>query len=276
MNVVVLTGTDAQHAYVARALAATGLVTAVVQDRGRPRSQRQRLVSARRRFGLRGAVARAGVRGALSISGIAGARDRRTMQILGPPSLPASVPVHEVRGVNAVATQSLLRQLAPDILCVYGTSIVRDDTLALAGRIALNLHTGISPYYRGADCAFWPLHEGEPHMLGATVHECTSAVDGGAIFAVRRAVLEAADDVGAVFARCVFAGAGCYAEVLQAVVDGTARGVPQDLSQGREYRAAMRDGKAKRHVQHLLHRGLLTQFVRDGQPEKWSAQTRSQ
>ncbi len=65
----------------------------------------------------------------------------------------------------------------------------------------LNLHTGVSPRYRGADCEFWPWHEQELNFLGATVHSCTSDLDGGAIFGIATAKLEANDGLGAVFGR---------------------------------------------------------------------------
>ena len=86
-------------------------------------------------------------------------------------------------GINTPDSVRLVEQLDPDILLVFGTGIVGKAVLSKAKRIALNMHTGISPYYRGCDCAFWPLYNREWDMVGATVHECTQDVDGGRIFA---------------------------------------------------------------------------------------------
>ena len=34
---------------------------------------------------------------------------------------------------------------------------------------ALNIHMGISPYYRGTDCNFWAIYDGFPNYVGGTV-----------------------------------------------------------------------------------------------------------
>lgn len=112
-------------------------------------------------------------------------------------------------------------------------------------------------------------------MLGATVHECTSRIDGGDIFGIARAEVEADDGVGAVFARCVRAGAVAYARVLEDVVAGRGRRVPQDPALGREFRAAMRTARAERRVHELLGAGLLRDYVAAGRPDDWSPGGRS-
>jgi len=178
-------------------------------------------------------------------------------RLLGAAEFPTRVDKATTTGVNSAETVAALTKMAPDILCVYGTAVVRDEVLSLAPRIALNLHTGISPRYRGADCAFWPLHNREPEWVGATVHECTSAIDGGSIFGIRRASLAGNEGVAGVFARAVIAGANLYSEVVNDVLVGHAFSQPQDLTQGREYRAASRDWRAELRVHRQLKSGLL-------------------
>ncbi|MDP6174409.1 MAG: hypothetical protein QGF09_09605, partial [Rhodospirillales bacterium] len=48
-------------------------------------------------------------------------------------------------------------------------------------RGALNIHMGVSPYYRGNSCNFWPLYDGRPDMVGATIHLLSAGLDSGAI-----------------------------------------------------------------------------------------------
>ena len=40
---------------------------------------------------------------------------------------------------------------------------------------------GISPYYRGADCNFWAMYDGNSHLVGATIHMLSKGLDSGAI-----------------------------------------------------------------------------------------------
>lgn len=273
-GVVVLTGTAVEHRYVTRILAAGLDVAAVVTDLGARRGRLDRLARARRRFGTRGLLERSALRAVLRASGESGRRNRALIDVLGDPAFPAGVPTFTTFGVNDAATRRLLHELSPDVLCVYGTSIVGRDTLASARRIALNLHTGISPRYRGADCTFWPLYNGEPQWLGATVHECTADVDGGAVYGTARARLEASDGVAEVFGRCVVAGADLYAHVTADALAGTAAATPQDLRQGTDYRVAARDWRAELVVRRALRDGLVRDYVAAGQPSAWEA-TRS-
>src|SRR6185437_7797694 len=143
----------------------------------------------------------------------------------------------------------------------YGTVLVSSRVLSLAKVIALNMHTGISPYYRGADCAFWPLYNGELEMVGATVHECTRDIDGGRIFGTAKAHLRPDDDVFSVFARSVMAGADLYVATVKELIAGKLDGVTQDLSLGREYKACDRNVAAERAVRNKIREGLIKNFV---------------
>jgi len=104
------------------------------------------------------------------------------------------------------------------------------------GRFSAARATGVSPYYRGTACTFWPIVNGEFDMVGATVHECTDRVDGGKIYTVVRAQVARGDDLHTVFGRAVVAGAEAYAKVMQQYLDKGLEGVPQDLRVGREYK----------------------------------------
>ncbi len=266
-RVVLLTGDEVQHRFVARALAEGPGLAAIVVNVGVRRSRMARVKRAATRFGVRRLAARVALRWLLVVTGERRRRNRALLTVLGDPPFPEPVPRFTVAGVNTSEAQSILEELQPDVLCVYGTSLVSDKTLSIARHLALNLHTGISPRYRGADCSFWPLHRQEPEWLGATVHECTAKVDGGAIYAVARPHLAANDGVGEVFARCVAEGARLYAKVVGDVMAGTAVGNAQDLSAGTEYRAAMHDWRAELTVRSALRGGLIRDYVAAGQPE---------
>jgi hypothetical protein len=69
----------------------------------------------------------------------------------------------------------------PDLLIAYGCSIIRDPLLStFKGRI-LNVHLGLSPYYRGAGTNYWPLVNGEPEYVGATFMHIDAGIDTGEI-----------------------------------------------------------------------------------------------
>jgi len=169
--------------------------------------------------------------------------------------------LHHVRGINSPDGLQTVSSLQPDVLLVYGTVVVGSKIISLARIVALNMHTGISPYYRGADCAFWPIYNRELHMVGATVHECTKNIDGGKIFGTTRAQLFPDDDVFSVFARSVIAGADLYLRIVRELIAGRLTGVQQDLSLGKEYRALMRNVRAERKVRYAIKEGIIRRYI---------------
>ena len=261
-RIVILIGAEEpQHRYVASRLAELPNSTIVIA-RHPDVPLTKKITRAAKRFGAVNAISRLLLKIALRITGESSRRNLDLGRVLGDPQFPGHVEVYRTSGVNSVETQTLLRELAPDILCVYGTYIVSDLTLSIAP-IALNLHTGISPRYRGADCEFWPLHQGELNYIGATVHACTSDVDGGLIYSIAPATMQAQDGLGAVFGRCVVIGSSIYKTAVQDLISerGT-KAVPQNLRDGKEYKAVMRGWIAEFRVMLAIRRGLIRDYVK--------------
>ena len=72
--------------------------------------------------------------------------------------------------------------LNSDIFIVFGSSFIKKDLVNfLIDHKALNIHLGISPYYRGTDCNFWALFDNNPHLVGATIHLLSKRLDSGPI-----------------------------------------------------------------------------------------------
>jgi methionyl-tRNA formyltransferase len=165
--------------------------------------------------------------------------------------------VVRVSGINSPEAHAAVSALQPTVLLVYGTVIVRDDMLERAEDLSFNLHTGMSPRYRGTECTSWPLVNGEPEWIGVTVHECKAAVDGGPIFACTRSPVEPGDGVHEVFARAVAEGAERYVAVVRRYLRGELDGEPQDLAAGNEYR-----GYQWTLLQELRARRALSRLAR--------------
>ena len=257
--VVLIGGEQVPHRYVARTLAQLDNVSIVIAKQPRRRLVKRVTRAAKRPLVT---VSRKLLKLALRVTGELARRQADLTRVLGDPTIPPSVRVYKTAEVNSHETQSLLRKLAPDILCIYGTLIASHATLSIAP-LALNLHTGMSPRYRGADCEFWPVHEGELNWIGATVHRCTSDVDGGAIYRTEAAMLEPDDGLGAVFGRCVVTGSRLYRTVVQDLVSmQEVKTLPQDLSDGREYKSAMRGWFAKIRVMRSINRGSIRDYVK--------------
>ncbi len=86
--------------------------------------------------------------------------------------------------VDDINSQNLLDKIKKecfDVVCLFGTAILNDDWLKLFPDKIINLHLGLSPFYRGSATLFWPFVNKELKFLGTTIHIATKKVDGGKI-----------------------------------------------------------------------------------------------
>ena len=267
MRLVILTGTGPEHRYVAAALAAAFPqdLQAIVLAEPPPKSLWAQASSYARRYTVRQLGSRVYAKLYSRLMRHAARRARTLSRMLFPAgdggSLPRPDLVRTVPFYNSGKGLQLLQSLAPDVIAVYGTNVIKASVMALPRLGILNMHTGISPYYRGCDCYFWPLYNRELHMLGATVHECVREIDGGRIFATTGIELQPDDDLFMVFARCISAGADLYVKKVRELADHDLSGTTQDLSIGTEYKAHQKGFLAEWKVRRAIQGGLVRQFV---------------
>ncbi|WP_440652167.1 formyltransferase family protein [Candidatus Pelagibacter sp. HIMB1542] len=84
--------------------------------------------------------------------------------------------------VNKLPLSFLENFLKSDIYVVFGSSYIKGELLDfLTKQGSINIHAGVSPYYRGADCNFWALYDDNPHLVGSTIHLLSKGLDSGPI-----------------------------------------------------------------------------------------------
>ena len=261
---VLLTGAGPEHRYVSNRLVEAGAVDLVLVEHGRTMSRRQRVRQLLRRYGVGGLGSRLALATYRSALRDSRDRERALTRVLGSRSLVHAHPelVRDVASVNDPLAREIVGGLEEPRVLVYGTGIVGQRTLMLSAGTPLNMHTGMSPHYRGSSCAFWPVHNGELHRVGATVHEITPSVDGGRIYAIAQAALDRNDGLHDVFARAVIIGTDLYLEVLGRIdrPEYERSAQPQDLTVGVEYRAAMRGVRAEMRTRRMIRRGVVRDF----------------
>lgn len=93
-------------------------------------------------------------------------------------SKPFFIPKGNINNVNYIKN---IVELAPEVVAAYGCSIIREPLLSSFPRRIINVHLGLSPYYRGSGTNFWPLVEGRPEYVGATFMYMDAGIDTGEI-----------------------------------------------------------------------------------------------
>lgn len=251
LRVLVLCGRSPRHLYVANKLCQVADVLAIVQELGseftwkklartlRPDNffrKTWRWLRDRRRY--------------------TGNREERFFFGERPAQLDQPGLVREVPHINHPDVVALARKLTPDVIAVFGTSLIRGDLLKL-GRLGMaNLHGGLSPQYRGADCTFWALYNGEPSKIGCTLHWIDAGIDTGGLIAHVSPKILPDDDELSLFWRSVETSASVYAELLRRLAAGDRVGQTQP-ERGRLYQVKQRGLSQERIVARRLQEGLL-------------------
>jgi folate-dependent phosphoribosylglycinamide formyltransferase PurN len=166
-----------------------------------------------------------------------GLQDRHHARVLraGYERFNDDVPVIRVADVNSEETARSLRHLAPDIVLVFGTALIRPELYEQFTAPFVNLHWGWSPDYRGDGIVPALALEG-PQALGLTVHLLSSRIDGGDILYRARPVIDAEDNFYSIGLKLTLLGVDLFSRVLEDFArSGRLVGEPQDRSNGRVY-----------------------------------------
>jgi folate-dependent phosphoribosylglycinamide formyltransferase PurN len=96
--------------------------------------------------------------------------------------LPSNVRTLSVKSgdLNKLNYDTLKEALSSDTYIVFGASYIRGWLVDfLVQQNAINIHMGISPYYRGSSCNFWALYDNNPEYVGSTIHLLSKGLDSG-------------------------------------------------------------------------------------------------
>jgi methionyl-tRNA formyltransferase len=129
--------------------------------------------------------------------------------------------------LNSNGTLTFLEQSGADTIVVFGTNLIKSPLLQrFAGRI-VNMHLGLSPYYRGTATNFYPLLNGEPEYVGATIHLVDAGIDSGPILRHARPTIVADDMPHTIGCKAILAGIDAFCLAIVEWDAGRLEPVPQ-------------------------------------------------
>ena len=86
----------------------------------------------------------------------------------------------KLEDLNRLDTKQLSDALQSDVYVVFSVSYIKGWLIDfLVEYRAINIHMGLSPYYRGSSCNFWALYDNNPSYVGATIHLLSKGLDSG-------------------------------------------------------------------------------------------------
>ncbi len=172
--------------------------------------------------------------------------------------------VFKVDDFHSAATIELMRQADADLGVIYGTNIIKEKVFSIPRLGSINLHQGLTPYYRGGPPVFWEIFNDEKE-IGVTVHFVAATVDTGDIILQKTLPLAYDFTHGSNFEQFISdfqAGlrpesATMVAESVNLIASGKVRAKPQDTSVGKRYRLPVKKEKdeMRRRLRQRIDRG---------------------
>ena len=163
--------------------------------------------------------------------------------------------------LNDPTEAALMIDLAPDVVLVFGTGILKEPIITPFDCNIINIHLGLSPYYRGSGTNFWPLVNREPEYVGATIHYLDAGIDTGPIIAHTRPEIEIGDGPHDIGNKAIQAAAAVLAEAALAhVTRGRLRSVPQ-TQRGRLYQRRDFNADAVRQLYSNFETGMIEEYL---------------
>ncbi len=251
LSVMILCGRSPRHLYVANRLCARARPVAIVQETGTQLSGKKVLKQLRPVN-----LWRRSWRWLRDRQRYAGNAEARFFFGDEPPRLAREDLRIEVPHINHPRVAALAEELQPDVIAVFGTSLLHPPLLGKGRLGVFNLHGGLSPRYRGADCTFWALYNGEPDQVGCTLHAVDAGIDTGSVIAQICPEVHEGDDELTLFWRAVRDSAEVYAELLDRLERGDHLGQPQ-REKGRLYQVKHRRWRDERELAARMRQGML-------------------
>lgn len=111
--------------------------------------------------------------------------------------------VNGIHELNSPETAAWLRKWNPDVVVDYGTGVLKPVTLDALPPWTMNLHGGLSPYYKGSATLLWPFYLQQPELAGVTFHALSRKIDEGSIYQHVRPAMYPEDTVSDIGCRAI-------------------------------------------------------------------------
>ena len=105
--------------------------------------------------------------------------------------------------LNTELVADKVKKFNADFCFIFGVDLIFCPVINVLPKDKINLHLGLSPWYKGGATLFWPFYHLEPQFCGSTFHQITKQADAGEIIHQCVPELLPGDKIHDVAARCV-------------------------------------------------------------------------
>lgn len=105
--------------------------------------------------------------------------------------------------LNSVKVANEVANFQGDMAFIFGSGLIVDPVFSTLPKNKINIHLGLSPWYRGVATLFWPFYLLQPQFCGVTFHQISNEPDAGELIHQLVPSLEIGDTIHDVAAKCI-------------------------------------------------------------------------
>ena len=113
-----------------------------------------------------------------------------------------------------------------DIILVMGTCLLSEKIIQSAP-FAVNMHTGLSPYYRGGYTNLWPFLFDDLNFFGVTIHKLSKGIDSGEIIFSENIEYKEKYSFAEINSRSIIIGTDLIIKTIQLIIEEKIKFIPQ-------------------------------------------------
>jgi len=167
------------------------------------------------------------------------------------------------RGIGAINTRpyaDLIRGLAPDVIALCGASIIREPILSITPYI-VNLHSGLSQWYRGVWTTLWAIHNEEPEYVGYTIHFVAKGIDDGDVICQGRPQICRDDNHESLYVKTIKKGTEATLATIRNIQESSFKRYPLK-QKGKVYLNSMLAPSIIRKTWQKVKAGIIREYVK--------------
>lgn len=163
--------------------------------------------------------------------------------------------------LNTAKIAQKISDYGADFCFIFGVDLILDPVIDVLPINKINLHLGLSPWYKGAATLYWPFYHLKPQFCGITFHQITKEPDAGEIIHQNRPCLRQGDKIHDVGAKCVLQAKDDIRKIMHHFkIHGSFNGKVQKTS-GRNWRSSDFHGTQLRVIYELFNDDIVDQHL---------------
>ena len=163
--------------------------------------------------------------------------------------------------LNSTDTLEFLQAQQPEIIILFGSSLIGREIMECFPKRIINLHVGLSGEYRGSSCNFWPIYDERLDCLGATLLKINAGIDTGEILAQETIEIEEGDTEQSLMGKPLILGMDLTLQVLRRWFKGNEAVLPLERN-GKLFQKKDFTPEAISKVKEMLESGHLASLIK--------------